>query len=122
MTISKDSKVQNFINDLELSSESFHAQLQRIRSIFFQIDENLNEEMKYGGILFGKNATHFGGIFVYKGHLSIEFSEGASLPNTENILEGSGKQRRHIKIFNLEDIQMKKVAYFIELAYKNTEA
>ncbi len=111
--------VINFLQDLALRSPNLFNLVDEIRQLFLKLDPHLSEEIKYGGILFGKNNQHFSGIFVYKAHLSIEFSQGATLPDAEKRLEGSGNYRRHIKITCIEDIQSKKAADFIKLALEN---
>ena len=63
---------------------------------------------KYGGIVVervpGQANTMACGYFVYAHHVSLEFSKGAQLHDPNGILEGSGKQRRHLKLRALEDI------------------
>jgi hypothetical protein len=42
--------------------------------------------------------TAFAYINVFKSHLNIGFFTGAFLQDPENLLEGSGKRMRHIKL------------------------
>ncbi|NOX92398.1 MAG: DUF1801 domain-containing protein, partial [Gammaproteobacteria bacterium] len=70
------------------------------------------------GLVFNLSNTLIGGIYVYEKHLSIEFSHGAELSDPNNILEGKGKKRRHIKIHVAKDIDEKKVDYFVRQALK----
>ena len=62
----------------------------------------------YGGIIFSL-ADDFGGIFVYKNHVSFEFSYGYKLDDPSKLLEGNGKYRRHLKIKSIEDLEIKKI-------------
>ncbi|MDR2154724.1 MAG: DUF1801 domain-containing protein [Burkholderiaceae bacterium] len=63
----------------------------------------ITEEVKYGGLLF--SAAHpFCGVFAYARHVSLEFGNGASLPDKYKALEGAGKLRRHIKLTSPRDI------------------
>lgn len=55
----------------------------------------------YGGIVFVLE-TPFCGIFVRKQYITLELSGGPEMGDPENLLEGSGKQRRHLKIANRE--------------------
>ena len=57
-----------------------------------------------------------GGIYTYKKHISIEFSNGSGFIDTDSILEGSGKKRRHIKIYTDDDIFQKNYTYFVSQA------
>ena len=38
--------------------------------------------------------------------------------NADNLLEGSGKNMRHLKIFQHKDIENKKVGYYVERSFK----
>jgi len=53
------------------------------------------------------------GIFSYKNHVSLEFSRGHELSDPEQILEGNGKFRRHIKLQTFEQIKEKQLKFFI---------
>lgn len=57
---------------------------------------------KYGGTLYtlkpDEKESQFCGIFQYKNHVQLAFSQGALLNDPDVQLEGSGKQRRHINI------------------------
>ncbi len=75
----------------------------------------------YGGIVFekeaGKHNTMVCGHFVYKQHVSLEFSRGAELNDPDGILEGKGKYRRHIKLYDPADILAKDVRSFVDQAF-----
>ncbi len=43
-------------------------------------------------------------IGVYKDHVNLGFPRGAGMSNSANILEGTGKQMRHIKIRSMRDL------------------
>ncbi len=67
----------------------------------------------YGGIMFSIE-DDFGGVFVRKNHISFEFSSGVQMDDPDNILEGTGQFRRHLKIQSLDDIKDKKVEFFVK--------
>ena len=75
---------------------------------------------KYGGtiveIVPGQPKTQSCGIFAYKSHVSLEFTNGAQLNDPKKILEGGGKHRRHIKVFNLQDVVKKRCEPFLRQA------
>ncbi|MGI9204076.1 MAG: DUF1801 domain-containing protein [Woeseiaceae bacterium] len=75
----------------------------------------------YGGMVFerepGVHKTMVCGHFVYKNHVSVEFSQGYALSDPESVLEGNGKYRRHIKLTSLNDIQSRSVREMIEQAF-----
>ncbi len=49
-------------------------------------------------------------------NVSLEFSEGATLPDKFSVLEGEGKFRRHIKLFSEQDISDKHFREYLALA------
>ena len=64
----------------------------------------------------------WGGVYAYKKHVSMVFSRGNELQDPESYLEGNGKYRRHLKIFDVDDLVAKDASYFakqvVELAVK----
>ena len=77
-----------------------------------------DEKVMYGGIIFTIPDRMFCGLFLRKNHISIEFDLGYLLEDTENHLEGSGKYRRHLKIFNNKDIEIKNAERFISQSFE----
>jgi hypothetical protein len=75
----------------------------------------------YGGTVYetraGVPSTLVCGVFIYKSHVSLEFSEGTSLKDPDKLLEGKGKKRRHIKLRVLKDIGDRNVAGFLTAAF-----
>ena len=75
---------------------------------------------KYGGEVMcpdpENDKAFVAGVFCYKNHVSLEFSEGASLSDPDKRLEGSGKKRRHLKLRTLDDITAKDArGYLIQI-------
>ena len=116
MPLSNNKKVQEYLLDLQQTSEEKFQLTLTIRQCFFECNQALSEEIKYGGLVFTLSEELVGGIFSYKKHLSIEFSHGATFDDQHAVLEGKGKFRRHIKIFNHADIDDKKVSYYVSQA------
>ena len=108
--------IEAYLRDLREHSFEFHDMVLRIRSLLLETCPGLTEAVKYGGIVFLKNEELVGGIFVYREHVSVEFSQGSSFPDPDAVLEGKGKYRRHIKLRGLEEIEAKHVAGFIAFA------
>lgn len=63
---------------------------------------------KYGGILFTvkpeEKEGQFCGVFIYKQHAQISFSQGVQLNDSNNTLSGSGKFRRHVNYTSIEEV------------------
>ncbi len=113
MKKSKDEPVQSFLEDVLMIDSEKHEILQKLRNIVFSIYPKTNERMMYGGIMFSIE-DDFGGLFIRKKHISFEFSSGTKMDDPDNILEGTGQFRRHLKIRSLTDIKDKKVEFFVK--------
>jgi len=109
---SKDHKVAAFLKDLAMLGGENSTIIELCRSIYFSIHPNATERMMYGGIMFSLDKD-IGGIFAYKKHVSLEFSDGYLLNDPDNILQGSGKLRRHLKLQTVDDTKKKKVSFFV---------
>ena len=92
-----------------------------IDSIIEEICPGAGRRSMYGGIVFeleaGNSKTLVCGHFVYKNHVSLEFSKGNELRDPNGVLEGKGKYRRHIKLTRQSDIDQKFVRSMIEQAF-----
>ena len=112
---SKNIETQKFIENIEILDHEKYLILQQLREIVFDNYPKVKERMMYGGIMFSQQKD-FGGIFVYKNHISFEFSDGYKFDDATKLLEGSGKHRRHLKLKSIENIEMKKVDFFVKQA------
>ena len=74
----------------------------------------------YGGTVFelepGNAKSRIGGVYAYDGHVSLELAKGAKLSDPLGVLEGSGKQRRHIKLRALADVAGKGCGGYLDQA------
>jgi len=112
---SKNEQVQNFLDDILVNDPDKSDIIEKLREGVFLTNPNINERMMYGGIMLSLEKD-FGGIFAYKKHVSFEFSFGSQMDDPNNILEGGGKFRRHIKVHDITDIETKSVALFVKQA------
>jgi hypothetical protein len=110
-------RVENFMEDIQSIDVARHDLIQDVRSLIVGLGSDIGEEIKYGGILFSAGRP-FCGIFSYANHISLEFGDGAALPDKFKVLEGSGKQRRHIKLSGLEQVSSKHLQHYLGLALK----
>ncbi len=109
-------RIKNFLEALCILGEERYNLVQSLRKEVLALDESISEEVKYGGILFSA-VKPFCGIFSYSKHVSLEFGEGASLPDKHGVLEGEGKLRRHIKLLKQEEIESRHVREYLALAF-----
>ena len=112
--------VQSLIEDIRLVSEKNYEIVEAVRALVRKTFESSSEEVKYGGILF-TSGIHFGGVFAYKAHVTVEFGSGSKITDTFGFLEGSGKGRRHIKLLAISEIKEKKLAEYLLLALRAAE-
>jgi|TARA_B110000908_G_scaffold151795_1_gene186876 hypothetical protein len=91
-----------------------------IKEIIEDIAPDVRFVPKYGGEVLAPypddDKKFVGGIFVYKDHVSLEFSQGASFDDPDGVLEGKGKNRRHLKFAVVEDVAGKDAIGFLKQA------
>jgi hypothetical protein len=66
-----------------------------------------------------KMSEHFCYIAVFKARINLGFYYGADLPDPGNLLEGTGKAMRHIKISEPEQLDNPAVLALIQVASKH---
>lgn len=113
-------KVKKLLDDWQAVNPDLHEIANSVRTRILQLADTVDEEVKYGGILFAAPEP-FCGIFVYKQHVSVEFGHGAKMADPHGLLEGKGKGRRHLKLHALEDLENKYLADYLQLAQKAAE-
>ena len=113
---SNNEKVQNFLNELQTVDSNMFDVIAGMRNIIFKTYPQVQEKMMYGGIIFSVDTEMFCGLFAYKKHVSLEFSNGYLMEDAKNQLEGKGKFRRHLKILEKGDIKLKDVEGFVRQA------
>ncbi|MGL5009058.1 MAG: DUF1801 domain-containing protein [Paracoccaceae bacterium] len=96
-------------------SPALLAIAQKLRLLALNSGSDTKEEVKYGGILFA-GRQGFCGVFVYSAHVTLEFGEGAALPDPDSLLLGKGKGRRHLKFADEDDAALARAGHFIALA------
>lgn len=109
-----DKKIETFLADMKKNAKEQFLIVEKIRKIYDASHTKLTEKFIYGGIGVYLGDKLISGIWIYTKHVSVVFSDGYKLQDTEKMLEGGGKYRRHLKIFCESDIKEKKVKEFIE--------
>ena len=91
-----------------------------LKEIVEQIAPDVRFVPKYGGEVLAcdldSDKKFVGGIYVYKDHVSLEFSQGASFDDPDGRLEGKGKCRRYLKFATVEDVTGKYAKGFLRQA------
>ena len=92
-----------------------------LKDLIAQIAPDVRFVAKYGGEVLcpdpSSDKKFVGGLFEYKTHVSLEFSQGVSFADPNQLLEGSGKKRRHLKFQAEADIAAKDAKGFLEQAF-----
>lgn len=100
-----------------MDTETSNTIKQALQEMIAELAPDVRFVAKYGGEVLCPDPDsdkHFvGGIFAYKDHVSLEFSEGADLDDPNQMLEGSGKRRRHLKFTAPDDIDAKQTRSFL---------
>ncbi len=113
---SKNKNVQVFLEEVMRNDPERHHSLTEMRDIIFDFYPETKEKMMYGGIGFFLEDEMYSGLFVNKNHITLEFSKGFLMNDPDDVLEGSGKYRRNLKIKTHEDIKNKDVIFFVKQA------
>ncbi|VAW97424.1 hypothetical protein MNBD_GAMMA21-2512 [hydrothermal vent metagenome] len=113
---SSNEKVNEFLADIKSTLPDSAEIVEKIRTFFIKENYKTQEDIKYGGIVFNVSGKLIGGIYLYKEHISIEFSNGANFSDPNGFLEGKGKLRRHLKITKNNDIKSKNISAYIKQA------
>jgi hypothetical protein len=107
--------IETHLATMEQSNPSGYLLVRELRRLIKSTVENATERVMYGGLVYAVT-EQFCGIFAYKDHVSIEFSHGVNLKDPHGVLEGSGKHRRHIKVFTHADVSAKGIEAFVRMA------
>jgi hypothetical protein len=110
-------EIDRFLTSVSVVNIQFFEILSTLRNIVIESQADVTEEVKYGGICFFDAGLLVGGIFPRKKHISFEFSEGGAMDDPDGLLEGSGKFRRHLKLRSMDDIEEKKVSFYVDQAF-----
>ena len=68
-------------------------------------------------IAYGLDRSYKGlicGITLHKAYINIMFAQGASLPDPQGLLQGTGKLARHIRVERLADLKAPEIRSLLE--------
>jgi hypothetical protein len=110
-------RIIQLLEDFELANPELAKIVRSLRKIVLEVAPKSEEKIMYGGIVFISDRM-FCGIFLRKKYVTIEFDRGNEMNNPNKHLEGSGKYRRHLKMYNKEDIEKKMAKRYILESFK----
>lgn len=91
--------------------EPLRAIVLRLRDIVIELDPDTTEQPRPGdnalsyGVGPRKMKDGYAYIAPQKSYVNLGFYRGTSLPDPHGLLEGTGKNLRHIKLRNLEEAE-----------------
>ena len=80
---------------------------QGLRALVRKLVPKSKESLNPWGIPTLESAGPFCYFMVGKDHVTLGFHRGTSLPDPEGLLEGTGKNLRHVKLRSIEDLERK---------------
>ena len=95
----KNINIENLLEEFEIVNPELSIIIRSLRKMILAIAPDYEEKVMYGGIIYSEPGRMFCGLFLRKKHVSVEFDLGHLLKDKNKLLEGSGKFRRHLKIF-----------------------
>ncbi len=78
--------------------------LRALRKLVLASGKDISEEMKWGRPCYSAAKGLYCYLHVTKKHATLGFHKGGSLKDPKNLLEGTGKDMRHIKVATMDDI------------------
>jgi hypothetical protein len=105
---------EKFLKELKAFDKEKYAIVTTLRDLVLT-NKSTSEEIKYGGLLYSLEKPYTG-IFVYKNHVTLEFSEGAKLNDPDKLLNGSGRHRRNLQFKTVNEINKSVVRDFLKQA------
>jgi hypothetical protein len=94
---------------IAFQTPSVRPVIRRLRELVRTTLPELNEYLdRYGVIRYGHRSGMSDWICYISGHkehANLGFARGASLPDPEGLIEGTGKNLRHVKVRSVEDVE-----------------
>lgn len=112
-----DVSVESLLQDYDLLNPELAPVIRSLREMVRAIAPDAEEKVMYGGLIYQLPGRMFCGLFLRKGHVSVEFDRGDLMVDDYGLLEGKGKFRRHLKIRSFDDVEDKQVEPFIRQSY-----
>ncbi len=111
-------KAGSTVNDYVRAMDSEHKPIVvKLRAIINAAAPKAEESIKWGNPWWTQDG-YLCCIYTAGDHINLGFSRGAELTDKRDLLEGTGKGMRHIKIRSLEEIDEKTFVAMIRQAAK----
>lgn len=110
--------IEELLQDFDLLNPRLAPVIRQLREKVLEIAQDADEKVMYGGLIYQIPGRMFCGLFLRKGHVSVEFDRGDLMTDPGGLLEGNGKFRRHLKIRSFDDVEDKQVESFVRQSYR----
>ena len=100
--------------DQYLSSynESISLLARDLRNMILELIPDMDEVIKWKNLFYEKNGFVCA-IVLHKDHINLQFARGTEIKDPANMLEGTGKKIRHVKIYNSNQINTEQLKNLI---------
>lgn len=106
----------------ERQTPAIQPVVRRLRDLVRTTLPELNEYVdRYGVIRYGRASGMRDWVCYisgHKAHANLGFARGSSLPDPEGLIEGTGKNLRHVKLRAVEDVERAGLRGLLEEAEK----
>ena len=115
-------KFGSFDDLLQITSEDLRPIVTALRQVILDVHPDACEVVRLGdraatyGIGPRKMIDGYAYILPHRSWVNLGFYQGASLPDQESMLEGTGAKMRHVKIRSPEDASRADVRALVEAA------
>jgi len=93
------------------------ATLRRLREMILAAGDDVEEEIKWSRPCYSVGAKLFAYLDTAARHVTLGFQQGAHLEDPQGLLQGTGKDLRHVKVKAGEQPDEAAVGDLIRLAY-----
>ncbi len=121
-------KNETFEDLLEITAIELRPIAIRLREIILELDPDVYETVQLGykaanyGVGPKKMSEGYAYIIPHKNWVNLVFFQGASLTDTNGLLEGTGKKLRHFKTHSIEDANKPEIKELLKIAMEERNA
>ena len=75
-----------------------------LRDLILEVDPEVEESIKWSRPVYEDNGS-LAYIMAHENHVNLGFTRGVELTDETGVLEGTGKQMRHVKLRDADDVR-----------------
>jgi hypothetical protein len=117
--VEHDGAVERFLTE---PPDELHAIAQRGFARMRACGDDVRELIHDGCPVACVDDAAFGYVNIFKAHVNVGFFNGAVLRDSAQVLRGSGKRMRHIRIEPFSDADSSAIDALIEAAYRDVRS